>query len=436
VDGEEQRRSREQRTIESSRKGILALEKMGGKSKKKSRSSKNAAKKQQQQQQQQPKESQQQEGHEEPTELKPNEAKTVSDKSGVSEIAGESQAQEQTVAGSDDVKKEEDDSFEDAVAEDIDNDHDDDDGDSETTKHDEHEETEDQQSDETEDKAVKEEQSANANSEAEPEDASKETKRALLNQSLATRPEQASLEDKGVLKTEKGLSNNLAQTAQELKKQMCKDQVGQLLEERPDIDELKRRGMHSGLDVAPSLQERRNSLERQIHADKVSRNIEMRPEVAELERTGVLPEKSSEEHIAPSLVRPKMELERSMRKDSLSRILSDRPDPKELEAKGILPQNPDRETPSQAQSQDQIQQQEEEDYLMRSRFAIALKGALHLEKLGLINAQLKGILKDLIFDEDERIMAAVEVFEMDHEVNEMLDTMLRVLKNHLNNLMG
>jgi len=68
-------------------------------------------------------------------------------------------------------------------------------------------------------------------------------------------------------------------------------------------------------------------------------------------------------------------------------------------------------------------------YDKRSVFGIALKSCLHLERMGLVDAQQKGRLKDLILNEDKRVLAAVEVFTLDNDVSEMLDTLLRVLKN-------
>ena len=59
---------------------------------------------------------------------------------------------------------------------------------------------------------------------------------------------------------------------------------------------------------------------------------------------------------------------------------------------------------------------------------MALKAAARLYTLGEISASQKGSLKDLILDQDKRVMAAVEVFELDHDVEEMLDTLLRIAK--------
>lgn len=49
---------------------------------------------------------------------------------------------------------------------------------------------------------------------------------------------------------------------------------------------------------------------------------------------------------------------------------------------------------------------------------------------GALNKVEKGKLKDLILREDKAVMAAVEVFETDHDVNEMLDTLRRIVRLH------
>ena len=57
-----------------------------------------------------------------------------------------------------------------------------------------------------------------------------------------------------------------------------------------------------------------------------------------------------------------------------------------------------------------------------------LQGAAKLGQLGLLGAGGKAALKDLILRNDRRVMAAVEVFEVDHDVDEMLDTLKRIAR--------
>ena len=55
----------------------------------------------------------------------------------------------------------------------------------------------------------------------------------------------------------------------------------------------------------------------------------------------------------------------------------------------------------------------------RERYAIALKAACQLGKAGNLSAAQKGALKDAIFRNDDRVSAAIEVFELDNDVEEV-----------------
>ena len=66
--------------------------------------------------------------------------------------------------------------------------------------------------------------------------------------------------------------------------------------------------------------------------------------------------------------------------------------------------------------------------VLRSRYAMALKATARLSDAGKITPTEKGVLKELILDHDKRIFAAIEVFEIDQDASEMLDTMYRIAK--------
>ena len=57
---------------------------------------------------------------------------------------------------------------------------------------------------------------------------------------------------------------------------------------------------------------------------------------------------------------------------------------------------------------------------------MALKGAAQLYNLGQISIAEKAALKELILSTDERVMAAVEVHEIDGDDEEILDTLKRI----------
>jgi hypothetical protein len=65
----------------------------------------------------------------------------------------------------------------------------------------------------------------------------------------------------------------------------------------------------------------------------------------------------------------------------------------------------------------------------RARYTVLLKAASRIAADQLITLREKGRLKDLILSDDERVLAAMECFEMDHDVEEMLDTLYRLAKD-------
>lgn len=53
-----------------------------------------------------------------------------------------------------------------------------------------------------------------------------------------------------------------------------------------------------------------------------------------------------------------------------------------------------------------------------------------LSKKGLISGDEKGVLKDLTLSKNELVLSALEVFEIDQDLNELADTLRRVCKHH------
>lgn len=64
----------------------------------------------------------------------------------------------------------------------------------------------------------------------------------------------------------------------------------------------------------------------------------------------------------------------------------------------------------------------------RARYALALKAASRIAADKLISAEEKARLKDLILSDDEKVVAALECYELDEDIEEMLDTLYRVAK--------
>lgn len=281
-------------------------------------------------------------------------------------------------------------------------------------------------------------------------------RRDSVGRGLSNRPDLKDLKSQGVLKSERNLSSALQGTASKLDRKIKKDQVSQLLEVRPDLKELERTGVHAGTTVAPSIQERRVSLSRKMNKDQVSQLLDSRPE--DITERARRKSSSVSQAIAPTAA----SLEQKVKAAQVAQKLKSRPGPEELKRKQVLPADHSSEiAPAIAPARHQLQtnlrraslnrgltsrkydrdaeapQQtalDSEKQTRRAQLAIALKGAAHLFSLNLINATQRGLLKELILSEDNRILAAVHVFQLDHDVTEMLDTFFRILEATIENL--
>lgn len=63
---------------------------------------------------------------------------------------------------------------------------------------------------------------------------------------------------------------------------------------------------------------------------------------------------------------------------------------------------------------------------LRQRLALALRAAARLGQTGQLNTYEKGCLKEKILSKDKRVIAAIEVYEVDGDAEEMLDTLMRI----------
>lgn len=64
----------------------------------------------------------------------------------------------------------------------------------------------------------------------------------------------------------------------------------------------------------------------------------------------------------------------------------------------------------------------------RARYTLALKAATRITADNLISDNEKSRLKDLILSDDEKVVAALECYELDEDIEELLDTLYRVAK--------
>mmetsp|Transcript_330 Transcript_330/g.343 ORF Transcript_330/g.343 Transcript_330/m.343 type:complete len:329 (+) Transcript_330:111-1097(+) len=198
-----------------------------------------------------------------------------------------------------------------------------------------------------------------------------------------------------------------------------KETISKLLENREKPERLSDTNILPKANVAARLQATAKGLESKLTQDTVKKKLEARPGLKDLEKIGLVKHNDS---VAPALHAVGTKLETSLIRNTLKRRLSGRSDPDELISKGIIKNVSDIGTGNSNNSEEVVRS----FATRRSRFAVALKAASHLQSDGWISQESKGKLKDLILIEDERVMAAVEVFEIDHDVEELLDTLNRI----------
>lgn len=64
----------------------------------------------------------------------------------------------------------------------------------------------------------------------------------------------------------------------------------------------------------------------------------------------------------------------------------------------------------------------------RARYTLALKAVSRLAADALISQDEKARLKDRILSDNEKVVAAIECYEQDRDIEELLDTLFRVAK--------
>lgn len=274
---------------------------------------------------------------------------------------------------------------------------------------------------------------------------------------LGSRPE-----PEEVLNT--SIAPGLQSIQKKLQRQMSSDELSHRLEHRPDVQELKEHGIVKD-GIAPSLQATQGKLERQMNADRVSHQLTKRPSLGDLTAQGIMDKTDTQ--MAPSLTATAKKLERNLVQNHVAHLLETRPDKEELVTHHIM-EDPDHSvSPALQGAKHQLERQLKADELTRhlrkrpsiseledkgiveegelgdvgystehkkcslsrrARYTLALKAANRIAADNLISPDEKARLKDLILSDDEKVVAALECYELDQDIEEMLDTLYRVAK--------
>ena len=239
-----------------------------------------------------------------------------------------------------------------------------------------------------------------------------------VGQLLESRPEHDAVP---MLKTAPQVAPALQSKALSLERAIAIDAVGHLLESRPDAKALQSSGVLS-LGTAAGLQAVQRDLERQITKDHIGHLLESRPNKQDL--VTIVPQ----ETIAPALQATAKKLSFRLTKDNLERSLSARPEAWQVVERGIL----NLDVVNAGGRDDDVDYDDDDDEedspeVARIRMSIALKAASRLYKTNALDQTSRALLKDLVLAGDARVMAAVRVFELDHDLEELLDTLMRVV---------
>merc|ERR1712080_364100 len=192
-------------------------------------------------------------------------------------------------------------------------------------------------------------------------------------------------------------SSVVARSIKTLEANMRRNKIGHLLEQRKDPEQLLNSNVMKDPRIASSLQAKQHELEKSLVKSNLYHALKSRPSVEELRQKGYyqsnLPgeeEGRFKEYIAPDnvddykrpLVQPKFEQSR----------------------------------------QEFLQRRSKNFHLTR----ILLKFVASMSQAGKISLDQKGQLKDLIVDQDKTILAVAETFDVENDLNDFEDSLVRL----------
>jgi len=233
-----------------------------------------------------------------------------------------------------------------------------------------------------------------------------------FSEKLMSRPTPADVERAGIKLSSDKVSNNLQPVAAKVEKKIVETRVSQSLKKKKD----KEGNQSNRVQISDRVQNIQGSLETNIKRDQVNRLLSRRTSIEDLKHVGIT--KNNAGPTTHSIQGRRRSLEYGLSKSQLSRNLTARTDYTELIQKGVFEESNDSNLSDPA--------------LERSRIAMALKCASRLHQLGMIDDDGKARLKKLVLDEDKRVAAAIEVFESDRDIGELLDTLCSIT-NSTNN---
>lgn len=224
-----------------------------------------------------------------------------------------------------------------------------------------------------------------------------------------------------------------------LEQAMARDRLKRKLEQRPPVDDLiKNNIMKAPPHVASSLHAAQAELEKQMLSDRLNDFI------------GKRVSSPPPETVAPALQGAQRHLQRNLAKSNLYRALEQRPSPAQMQRSGLLLEAGPNSDDSNVDSCSNVAcccgvsassanadptglniAGDTAAYGLRSRSFLLtrtlLKMIANLSDSGELTAMQKGLLKDLVVDQDPAILAAADMFDADGDLAELKDTLMRLM---------
>ncbi|GAB5368317.1 hypothetical protein AAMO2058_001309200 [Amorphochlora amoebiformis] len=156
-----------------------------------------------------------------------------------------------------------------------------------------------------------------------------------LNRHLARRKSVDDLPEsqKAVIFPESQMAPSLRAVGQKLKMEFTKNKLGQLLQKRPNPEEIVASGTINP-NISSKLKATARVLEHNMKVDKLGHLLEDRTDIDELKKRGIIKETTG---LAPALQAKADKLEKKMKSDKLGNLIKRRSSFQDLEQRGILP---------------------------------------------------------------------------------------------------
>lgn len=217
---------------------------------------------------------------------------------------------------------------------------------------------------------------------------------------------------------------------------MKKDQVGRLIERRPMSEDLAQQGiLRAGVNVAARIQGVQQTLARNLAKSNLYHGLKHRPTVQELKSRGVYVEREDEQNVplysheySPDYY-SRDSYGHSQQGYDIAHDEEEQYYDNENAPRLSRPHDDEKQYYDNTHSEN-VPLVPEANYQRRSKSfhltRILLKYVNSWGETGDLSIAQKGVLKDLIVDQDQVILAVAEAFDAENDLNDFKDSLLRL----------